>query len=455
MPNIESKIEKYKSGLDIAVFSKYIPPEIIEEYKTKNNIKIRNRIYGYKEVVYGSFIQASNDDKSLSYAVSILSAYQDENIAKLTKVKTEAQKKYEKETEGKKKKGRPRKRHLIVPKSKLRPISLNTASYDEARQRVPLGLYEHLYKYTTTPEFMGEKWESKKWKGHEVLIVDGTTIFFVDTPELREEFISNIQKEKQPPLPAGRIEGLIELYSGNMVDFRIGKHGEGELSLLKQMSNSLDKVSILLGDDLYCTYGHFAYSYMEGKELVAQGKRLRNEKVIKQLGENDCIVEWKSNTASVWLGDKESHPERIEIRKVSKTIKGKENKEEMMHVYTTLTDNEKYKAKDIMDLYFNRWEIEQTFKEIKTEMGMEYLRGKTKDSVKKEIYSHIIVYNILRKIIANVFPNNKENFPPLRTSVQTSIATNKVDGGYIDKLGRSYAKKSTGRPREKDIQDKA
>jgi len=67
---------------------------------------------------------------------------------------------------------------------------------------------------------------------------------------------------------------------------------------------------------------------------------------------------------------------------------------------------------------------------------MEYLRGKSVEMVKKEIYSPLILYNIIRKMIREETPTENGNFPPYGSQVQT--CTTMAKGAYVDKLGRSY-----------------
>ena len=57
---------------------------------------------------------------------------------------------------------------------------------------------------------------------------------------------------------------------------------------------------------------------------------------------------------------------------------------------TTLLDAEIYPASDIADLYFQRWGVELFFRDIKTTMGMDILRCKTPQMVRKEIRMHFI-----------------------------------------------------------------
>ena len=50
-------------------------------------------------------------------------------------------------------------------------------------------------------------------------------------------------------------------------------------------------------------------------------------------------------------------------------------------------------------MYYQRWDVELFFRDIKTTMGMDILTCHTPDMVKKEILMHWIVYNSLRSLM--------------------------------------------------------
>jgi IS4 transposase len=69
------------------------------------------------------------------------------------------------------------------------------------------------------------------------------------------------------------------------------------------------------------------------------------------------------------------------------------------YIATTLLDAELYLADDIADLYLQRWHVKLSFRDIKTTMGIDILRCKTPDMVRKEIVMHMIVYNGIRQLM--------------------------------------------------------
>ena len=71
-----------------------------------------------------------------------------------------------------------------------------------------------------------------------------------------------------------------------------------------------------------------------------------------------------------------------------------------MVLVTTFVDSTVVTKTDLADLYDYRWFVEISLRDIKTTMHMDILRGKTPDMVRKEIWAHLLAYNLIRKIMA-------------------------------------------------------
>lgn len=89
------------------------------------------------------------------------------------------------------------------------------------------------------------------------------------------------------------------------------------------------------------------------------------------------------------------------------------------YIVTTLTDAQTYSATDIADLYYQRWDVELFFRDIKTTMGMDILRCRTPAMVRKEILIHLIVYNCIRLLMLNAA--KERNVSQRRISFKASV----------------------------------
>ena len=412
---------------------------ILEEYKMRQNKKFRQRLYSMELVLQAMLYQSLSEDKSEQNAVMFIHEYyrqiQEDILSQEKEIMATIA--TEQRDNNKKKRGRPQKHFIKVQKSKMQEISMNTSSYDEARQRFPLEILELMLK-NIRPDLA----EEKLWHDHRVYIADGTTAKMVDTKELREHFMPKVDSNPQP-LPLMRIEGLIDLYGGYLVDVDISDYSSSEGQMLKKLYRSIPAGTVLLADDLYSGYGHFAFCQSKGIHLVSQGKHKRVDKIVRKYSENDVIVEWSVNQRPAWFTDEDQLPKTLQVRRIS--FKDPENPEHMSYIYTNLFNPIKYTATDILALYFCRWDIELSFREIKIVLNMEYLRNKTVSMVLKEVLIYLILYNIIKIIMIRAIDKNNIDFFSHRKEVQISNTVYTDKGGYIDSLGRTYARKSPGR----------
>lgn len=67
---------------------------------------------------------------------------------------------------------------------------------------------------------------------------------------------------------------------------------------------------------------------------------------------------------------------------------------------TTLCDETVYTQEELAELFLERWNVELDLRSIKCELHMEVLRCKTPEMVAKEIWMHLLAYNLIRGVMA-------------------------------------------------------
>ena len=87
------------------------------------------------------------------------------------------------------------------------------------------------------------------------------------------------------------------------------------------------------------------------------------------------------------------------MRQVSVDARGKDNRAEQFKVVTTILDAS-IDGGQIGELYERRWDGEVDIRSIKSTMKMDVLRCKTPEMVRKEIWAHLLAYNLLRTVMA-------------------------------------------------------
>jgi len=278
------------------------------------------------------------------------------------------------------------------------PNTVNTGPYCKARLRLPLA---PLKKMATEigqelREHLPAQWS---WKGHRLVIVDGTTVIMPDTQMNQEIFPQQNNQKPGLGFPIARIVVLTSMDAGTIIDYVIapfqGK-GTGETSLFSQMFDSLNPGDILMADRYYCTYAIISILNLKGVHVLFQNHAQRKPDFScgQKLGVKDHLIEWKKpQRRPVWLSDSQYKdlPDILQVRELS--VNG-------INYTTTLIDVKKYNRKELAELYRARWTVELDLRTIKTHMGMEMLRCKSPDMVKKEIAVHFLAYNLIRVNLA-------------------------------------------------------
>jgi hypothetical protein len=69
-------------------------------------------------------------------------------------------------------------------------------------------------------------------------------------------------------------------------------------------------------------------------------------------------------------------------------------------VVTTLRDPKGAGAREIAELYRARWQAELDLRSLKQTLQMDILRGQTPGMVRKEVWAHLLAYNVVRQVMA-------------------------------------------------------
>lgn len=288
----------------------------------------------------------------------------------------------------------------------LPPVSNNTASYCEARQRLPEEVVWDLARRS------GQSVHDKadvKWLfvGRPVKLFDGSTVVMPDTEANQAEYPQSRSQKPGLGFPIARILVVISLAVGTVLEAAMGPyHGKqsSELGLFRQISGQLQPGDIALADRFFGNYWVIMESQRRGADVVFrlhQGRKTDFRRG-RRLGPDDHIVTWPKAQRPDWMSPAEyaKMPEELTLREIRVRIKEPGKRTREIVIVTTLLDAAKYPASAIADLFKQRWHVELDLRSIKTTMGMEMLRTKTPDMVRKEIGMHLLAYNLIRGVTA-------------------------------------------------------
>lgn len=102
-------------------------------------------------------------------------------------------------------------------------------------------------------------------------------------------------------------------------------------------------------------------------------------------------------------------PQTMQVREVSLRLIRKGWRAQCIIVVTTLLDAQRYSAQQLTELYGYRWRAaEINLRHLQTTLGMEMLAAKSPQMVRKELWAHLLGYNLLRSVMEQAAPKADE-----------------------------------------------
>ena len=302
--------------------------------------------------------------------------------------------------------------------------SSSTAAYCQARSKLDLPTLEAIRQYTSN-QFQVQP-DANWLNGRRVIVVDGTGISMPDTAKNQSIWPQYHSQKPGCGFPQAAICACFCLQTGSLLSYEIGNKKSHELPMLRRQWDTFKTGDIFLGDKGFCSYFDLSAFKDRGVDSVvtlARRTPVSEAECVKVLGENDRLIEWKkpvrSKASSYSQSDWEKLPDKLLLRQIKILVNQAGFRTQSFHLVTTLLDDNQYPAKALADLYFQRWDVELFFRDIKTTMGMDILRCKTPDMVRKEITMHFIAYNCVRWLMLEA--GNAVNVPTRRISFKGSV----------------------------------
>jgi putative transposase len=314
--------------------------------------------------------------------------------------------------------------------------------YIKARQRlpeaVPIRLMKHIGRRCHE---QGEA--SWRWCGKKVKAVDGSTLSMPDTDANQAAYPQSRSQAPGLGFPLARLVVVFCLATGVVLESAIspakGKR-TGENTLFRSLWDSLEEGEVILADRAYCSYFDIAMLRARGVDVVFRlhQQKQRDFRRGRRLGSEDQIVTWSRPGRPAWM-DKTTYeqiPETLEVRLMRVRVQIRGFRTRVLDIVTTLLDPKLYSKADVASLYRQRWHAELNLRSIKIALGMDVLRCKTPDMVRKEIGMTLAAYNLVRALMVRAAKEHDQ--VPCRLSFKGALQSLL---GFAEKLSESSAKK--------------
>ena len=308
---------------------------------------------------------------------------------------------------------------------RLAGLEITPAAYCTAKGRLPVEAVAQVSRRVGDAAVRASGVdEEHRWKGHRTWHMDGSTFSMPDAPELQEQYGQPGAQKPGCGFPVAHILCLFGAITGLIRDLIISPLRTHDLAAAPQVHPQLCAGDIVIADTAFGSFFHIAMLLARGvlavfpshqKRIVSfrinrkhrrprsrhGDKGLPTSRWLKHLGRHDQLVEYlkPARSKGMDLEQYQQMPESIVVREIRRTVRRKGFRPLTVTLVTTLLDAELYPADEIVKLSGQRWTVEVNLRHLKTTMKMEVLRSQTCEGIERELWSFVLICNLVRVIM--------------------------------------------------------
>lgn len=282
----------------------------------------------------------------------------------------------------------------------------DTGDYCRARAKLNAASLRRLVAQTAR-QMDDQALDGWHWHRRHAKLVDGFTFTMPDTAENQADFPQQAIQAPGVGLPIARACAVLSLATGAVHDLAIGPYEgkqTGETALLRQILNCFEKGDIAVFDRYFCSFMMLALLKLYGLDGCTRLHQCRQSDFRRgrRLGGNDHLVTWTRPARPAWMSQElyEQIPLTLTLRELLFDVSIPGCRTETITVITTLTDPAAHPKEDIAALYGYRWNAELDIRAIKQTLHLDHVRCKTPEMVERELWTTLLAYNLIRKVIA-------------------------------------------------------
>ena len=246
--------------------------------------------------------------------------------------------------------------------------------------------------------------EAQTWLGYVVSAIDGSRAEIPDSKENRKTYGTT---ENQAGIGVARanVSALHDVYNGFIIDLGIDSYKSSERELARDQIDKLKEIVgsnrvLIMFDRNYISIEFMNYLEKAGVKYLMRLKKtdyVAELSAMESLDEEVTLFYTKERLKNI----KKNMPERYSAIYAEKSTRVRvikvrfDNGEEAAF----MTNLKEGTAKDIKDLYRERWSIEKKYHTLKNKMKFESVTGKASIYVEQDFWAQVLVFNIVQDLI--------------------------------------------------------
>jgi hypothetical protein len=261
-----------------------------------------------------------------------------------------------------------------------------SSALSQALRRVGVAPLRELFTLVRGPAL-----GAARWQGLLVCAIDGTSMFVANSAANAAAFGRQTGRpDAESGYPMLRLLTVVACGTRTVIDAVFGSYHVGETTYAPRLLGCLGPGMLLLADRNFAVATLIEQIVTTQAHLLIRCKDARVLPPIKQLPDR------------TWLARMGAVTVRVIDARINVRLGADATRVSRYRLVTSLTDEKRYPAHELVSLYHQRWEIETSYLELKsTILGGRVLRAATPAGIAQEVYALLITYQALRTAIAD------------------------------------------------------
>ena len=234
--------------------------------------------------------------------------------------------------------------------------------------------------------------------GRRLVAIDGTCLDVADTPANTDFFgRPGSSRGEQSAFPQARVVALAECGTHAIFDAATGPCRTSEIEIARDLVGRLKPGMLVLADRGFYGFRLWQQAAATGADLLWRVKTNLKPEHLETLADGSWLAQIKPTS-----GPNRRATPPLRVRVVDYTIDDGRDNPVAYRLLTTILDPTEASAEDLAVTYGQRWEIENTFDELKTHQRgpRTVLRSKSPSLVQQEIWGHLCCHYAIRTLMA-------------------------------------------------------
>jgi hypothetical protein len=235
--------------------------------------------------------------------------------------------------------------------------------------------------------------------GRRLVAIDGTVLDLADTTVNAGFFGRPASgRGEKSAFPQARVVALAECGTHAILDAEVGPSRTSEVAMARELVGRLQPGMLALADRGFYGFHLWKQAADTGVDLLWRVKTNLRPRYLETLDDGSWLARIVPTS-----GPNRQATEPLLVRVIDYTIDDGRDSPEQYRLLTTILDPAVASAEDLAAAYGQRWEIENTFDELKTHQRgpRAVLRSKSPDLVQQEIWGHLCCHYAIRTLMAD------------------------------------------------------